>query len=60
MAEQIDIISQNTQSTVIAEFERQDKERTLSDHFVIKKNRPQRFLTKPYKAIYTNGDGARL
>ena len=25
MAEQIDIISQNTQSTVIAEFERQDK-----------------------------------
>jgi len=37
MAEQIDIISQNTQSTVIAEFERQDKERALSDHFVIKK-----------------------
>jgi len=38
MAEQIDIISQNTQSTVIAEFERQDKERALSDHFVIKKS----------------------
>ena len=30
MAEQIDIISQNTQSTVIAEFERQDKERATS------------------------------
>ena len=46
MAEQIDIISQNTQSTVIAEFDRQDKERALSDHFVIKKNRPQRFIKK--------------
>ena len=30
MAEQFDIISQNTQSTVVAEYERPDKERATS------------------------------
>lgn len=33
MAEQIDLISQNTESTVVAEYERPDKERVNSCAF---------------------------